>query len=330
MNRGQAFLIALLCVVALLSFLILLPFVEYVFAAVLLAYLLYPLHQRLEPRVGPIVSPILLIVASLVVVIVPLLYVISVLVSDLRALAGGDIGLEASTIETRMFEATGVEIDVTELLSLAGEELVEVLFGGVTGVFTAALQVSLGLALALFLLFYLLRDGAEFVAWLEALSPLPDRVTERLFTKIDHTTWGVVIGHLSVSVLQAVIAGVGLYLVGIPNVVFWTFVMALLALLPLIGAFLVWGPAAVYLVVIGDVTAGVLLAVYGVAVVSMVDNYARPLVIDQQARLNPGVILIGVFGGIYSIGFTGLFIGPIALGVLVATLETFREDYDRV
>ncbi|TKX76391.1 AI-2E family transporter, partial [Halorubrum sp. SD626R] len=84
------------------------------------------------------------------------------------------------------------------------------------------------------------------------------------------------------------------------------------------------------LVIIDQVTAGIFLAVYGVAVIAMVDNYARPLVIDQRAHLNPGIILLGVFGGIYSVGFTGLFVGPIVIGVLAATLETFREDYDAI
>ena len=157
-----------------------------------------------------------------------------------------------------------------------------------------------------------------------------DRDPDRLFERIDRTIWDVVIGHISVALIQSPIAGAGLYVAGIPNVVFRTFVMAVLALLPLIGAFLVWGPAAVYLVLIGDVTTGVLLAVYGIAVVSMVDNYARPIVIDQRATLNPGVILVGVFGGVYTIGFTGLFVGPIVLGVFAATLQTFKREYDRL
>lgn len=114
---------------------------------------------------------------------------------------------------------------------------------------------------------------------------------------------------------------------GIPNVVFWTFVMILLGVLPLIGAFLVWAPAAIYLVSIGRVEWGVLLIVYGV--VGTVDNYVRPLVIDRQgAHLNPGIVLIGVFGGVFAIGFTGLFVGPIVLAVLTAMIVAFDEEYD--
>ncbi len=342
MNRGQSFLLLLIGAVALLTLFIVLPFIEYVIASVILGYVLYPLHARLTGRIDGIdarisermasmISAISLIVASIVAVILPLVYISLVFVRDLTAIATGETDLDIVAIEERLAELTGEEVDITTRLTDAGDVLFEALFGGVSGFFSGALRASLGIALVLFLVYYVLQEGPEFVAWLRSIIPLPAGVTDELFAKIDATTWGVVIGHISVALLQAVVAGVGLWLAGIPNVVFWTFVMAVLALLPLIGAFLVWGPAAVYLVVVVDqTTAGVLLALYGIAVVSMIDNYARPIVIDKQAHLNPGIILVGVFGGIYSIGFTGLFVGPIVIGVFAATLETFREDYDTI
>jgi len=340
MNRGQSFLLLLIGAVALLTLFIILPFIEYVIAAVILGYILYPLHDRLTARIDGIdarvsegvasmVSAVALILASIVAVILPLAYISLVFVRDLTAIATGESELDVVAIEEQLAETLGEEVDIATWIAEAGDVLFEALFGGFSGFFAGVLRASLGLALVLFLVYYVLQEGPEFVEWLRSILPLPADVTDDLFTKVDATTWGVVIGHISVAILQAVVAGVGLWLAGIPNVVFWTFVMAVLALLPLIGAFLVWGPAAIYLVVVVDqTTAGVLLALYGIAVVSMVDNYARPIVIDKQAHLNPGIILVGVFGGIYSIGFTGLFVGPIVIGVLAATLETFREDYD--
>jgi len=332
MNRGQAFLVTVIGLVSALTLLIVAPFIEYIIASLILAYVLYPLHHRLERRIGGIASAVGLILATIVAVIVPLAYIVSVFLGDLQAIAAGETELDTAAIESWVgeFSDSEVEIELAELLSMAGDQLIQVLFGGYTGVFTFALQAALGTALMLFLVYYLLRDGPEFVEWAKDTVPLPPHVVDDLLSKIDATTWGVVIGHISVALLQAIIAGVGLWAAGIPSVVFWTFVMAVLALLPLIGAFLVWGPAAMYLFVIDEVTTAVLLAVYGVLIVSMVDNYARPILIDQQAHLNPGVILVGVFGGVYAIGFTGLFVGPIAIGVLAATLETFRKEYDRI
>ncbi|MDR9430395.1 MAG: AI-2E family transporter [Natronomonas sp.] len=332
MNRGQAFLLLLIGLVSVLTLLIVAPFLEYVVASLIFAYVLYPIHIRLERRVGGVASAIILIVGTVVAVIVPLAYIVSVFLADLRAIAAGETALDTDAIEVALSEFIDGEFDLelTELLSLAGNQLIQVLFDGYTGVVTFALQAAIGTALMLFLVYYLLQDGPEFIAWATDTVPLPPHVTDDLLSKIDAMTWGVVIGHISVALVQALIAGVGLWVVGIPNVVFWTFVMAVLSLLPLIGAFLVWGPAAGYLFVVGETTAGVLLALYGIFVVSLFDNYARPIVIDQQARLNPAVILVGVVGGVYAIGFTGLFAGPVVIGVLAATLETFRKEYDRI
>ena len=98
----------------------------------------------------------------------------------------------------------------------------------------------------------------------------------------------------------------------------------------LIGAFAVWGAASAYLVAIGDTANGLLLASYGLLVVSSVDNFVRPIVIDRRANLNPGLILLGVFGGVYVLGFVGLFVGPVVLGVLTATVKTYVEGYEKV
>mgnify|MGYP000061171363 CR=1 FL=1 len=332
MNRGQAFLLVLIGLVSAATVFIVVPFLEYVIGALIISYVLHPLHCRLEQRIGGAASAVALIFGTVVAVIVPLAYIVSVFVADLRALAAGETELDTAAIEQRLSEILGenIQIELADLLAATGDQLIRVLFDSYTGIVTFAVQAGIGTALMLFLVYYLLRDGPAFVEWGKDTVPLPAHVTDNLVTKIDATTWGVVIGHIVVALLQALIAGVGLWAVGIPKVIFWTFVMAVLSLLPLIGSFLVWGPAAGYLVVIDEVTAGILLVLYGVVVVSLFDNYARPILIDQQAGLNPGVILVGVAGGIYSIGFTGLFVGPIVIGVLVATLETFRAEYDRI
>ncbi|MFW5916866.1 MAG: AI-2E family transporter [Halorubrum sp.] len=346
MNRGQSFLLLLIGSVALLTLFVILPFVEYVIASAILAYVLYPFHvqlsrwlrdalsrrlrESLARPVGNMLSALALILSSIVAVILPLAYISWVFVRDLTDIARGNTDIDVVAIEARLAELTGQDIAVGDVLTTVGQTLVNTLFGGVSGIVSTTLRASVGLSLALFLVYYTLIDGPAFVRWLRSTSPLPADVTADLVDRVDAMTRGVVIGHIVVALLQAVVAGIGLWAAGIPNVIFWTFVMAVLALLPLIGAFFVWGPAAAYLVVVDEVASGVFLALYGVFVIAMVDNYARPLVIDQQAHLNPAVILLGVFGGIYSIGVTGLFVGPIVIGVLAATLETFREDYDTI
>jgi len=139
----------------------------------------------------------------------------------------------------------------------------------------------------------------------------------------------VLIGHVLVAVIQGVIAGVGLTLVGIPNAVFWTFVMVLLALIPLIGTFAVWAPASAYLAWTGNTTPAVALFVYGVFVVGISDEYLRPVLVNRYAKLGPSVIIVGVLGGLTVFGFMGIFVGPIIVGSLKAAIEVYDDHYGR-
>jgi len=328
MNKQQGFLLVVLGLSAVVSLLLVLPFLQYVLAAIVVAYVLYPASRRLEPRVGPRIAPMLVMTGAMVAVFVPVGYLTLVLVRDLVALSEGESGLDTSEVEGTIRELTGQQVDVTESVDALGAELLAVLFGNVSALVSTGLRVSIGLALMLFLVYYLLKDGAGFVAWLIDVAPMENGVCSRLFRRIDDTTWAVVVGHLFVAVLQGLVGGLGLFVAGVPNAIFWTFAMIVLAVLPLIGAFFVWAPAAAYLLAVGDATAGAFLFGYGLVVVSLVDNYARPILIDREAQLNPAVVLIGVFGGTYAIGVTGVFLGPVVLAVFVATVTAFDEEYD--
>lgn len=330
MNTQRAFLLLLMGLSGLATLLVVLPFLQYVLVGVILGYVLYPLYRRMAPRVGDRVAPIVLIAGTLLAGILPLLYIFLVFFRDLQAFARGQTGLQLGEIESTLQERFGVEVDLRAGAIEAGGNLMDALFGNVSELFALGLHATLGIALVLFIVYYVLRDGEEFVEWLQTVIPLSASTTHTLFDRLHRTTWGVVIGHLFAAVLQGVVAGIGLYFAGLPRPVFWTVVMIVLALLPLIGAFLVWGSASAYLVLVGEPTTGILLALYGIFVVSAIDEYGRPILIDHQARLNPAVILVGVFGGVYTLGFAGLFVGPIVIAVFAATLVTFRDEYDNL
>lgn len=328
MNREQAFLLVLVAATGLLSLLVLLPFLEFVFAALLLGYVLRPVHRRVTPYLGRRAGAVAVILGSLVAVLLPLSYVGLVLYRDAQAIAAGESALAADEVQAQLTALTGEEVDLAAATGDFAQLLLDALFGSVSELLGFLTTMALGVTLVLFLVYYVLLDGPAFVQWAVRVAPMDDAVAHRLAWKADQMTWGVVVGHIFVAVVQGLIGGLGLWAAGVPNPVFWTFVMVVMALLPIIGAFVVWGPAAAYLYLVGDVGMAVLLALWGLAVVSMVDNYLRSIVIDQSARVNPGVILVGVIGGVFTFGFVGLFVGPIAIGLFAATIRAFDEHYD--
>ena len=328
MNPGKSFLLVVLGLLLVVSTLLVMPFLQYVLIALLLAYVLYPLQRRLEPRIGSALASMVLVVGATVALILPFVAMIGLIASDAMRLAGeiGEDDLALGPIEEAIEQYTGMEVDLAGTIGSSVENVVNVMIGSAADVFGALAHVAIGIGLAAFLLFFLLKDGEKLLAWIHQVTPLPQRVQDDLFGSLDSITRAVLLGHVAVAIIQGVIAGLGLIATGVPNAIFWTFVMIILALIPAIGSFLVWAPAAAWLVWTGSTGAGVALFVYGVIVVSVSDEFLRPLIVGR-ADLNPSLIIVGVVGGVYLMGFMGLFFGPIILGALKVTVEEIDQHY---
>lgn len=328
MNRQQAFLLLMLAAAAVASFLVLLPFLQYVLGALLAGYVLRPLHRQLEPHVGTRPAAVTVIAGATVAVAIPLGYVGYIVYRDARQLAAGDSDLDIVALEEELAATTGREIDFTGATENFGALVGDVLTGNATQIIASVTHILLGLALVLFLVYYVLVDGPDFVQWAVRTVPMDDAVSLEIASRLDRMVWGVVAGHIFVAFAQGLIGGLGLWIAGVPNAMFWTVVMIITALLPVIGAFLVWGPAVSYLYLVGDPRAALFLFFWGFILVSLVDNYLRSIVIDQSADVNPGVILVGVVGGVYTLGPVGLFVGPLVIGVFAAMIRAFDAHYD--
>ncbi len=331
MNKRQGFVLILIALLFALSWMLVRPFLQYILMALLLAYVLQPLQVRLEPRLGRAVSAGLLVILGTLVILLPFLFLIGLIASDLREMASGlsTDDVPFSRVESELASLTGIEVDLSARASSAAERVAEILVGFAPDVVGALVHVMIGVGVTVFLLYYLLRDGDRLVAWIRNVSPLRGEIEDDLFDEIDRMVWAVLAGHVLVAIVQGVLAGIGLFVVAVPNAMFWTVVMVILGVIPLIGTFLVWAPAAGWLVLTGATLPGVALFVYGTVVVGISDDFLRPMIVGR-ATVGPSVIIVGVVGGMYVFGFMGLFVGPIIVGALKVVLELFAEHYDEL
>lgn len=331
MDRARVILLSLAGTLLVLAVLLVLPFVEFFLLAVLLTYALRPLQNRFQRRFGPKITAGGLVVSATVAIILPVLWLLRIVIREttgfVRRVRNGDITFDE--VEEWIFEVSGEEVDVLEGVRRFLQETGIGTINGALGVFGTITNLAIGIALTMFLLYYFLKDADKFDRWLRKTVPLPDHIYDELRRELDDVMWAVLASHVIIAVIQGVVAGLGLIVLGIPNPVFWTAVMVVLAVLPIIGSFLVWGPAALYLFSIGQPLAGGVLLVYGAIVVSFCDDFLRPLVIDRytETRLNPAAIILGILGGIYLLGFIGIFFGPVIIGSLRAVLDIYRQEY---
>jgi predicted PurR-regulated permease PerM len=193
---------------------------------------------------------------------------------------------------------------------------------------TRVISFIFGLTIMLIAVYYFLIDGHSMVESIGKLLPLAGDHQRTLLRDFVDVSRAVATATLLSALCQGLLAGIGYYFAGIPSVILLTFITILASLVPFIGAAIIWIPACLWLYWFkdGGTLAAILLAVYCVAVVSMVDNLVKPLVLQGKTNLHPLLALLSVLGGVQAIGAIGLFVGPMAVVFLQAALTMLRDE----
>jgi predicted PurR-regulated permease PerM len=213
------------------------------------------------------------------------------------------------------------QIDLPELAQGAASWLT-----GAAGSFVrASLEGTVTVLLTFYFLFYLLRDAEAARHAVESLLPLERTEFMLLAQRITDTIYATVYGTIAVATLQGVLGGAMFWFLGLPAPVLWGLLMAILAVFPFLGAFVVWAPAAAYLAMRGEWPSAALLTGWGVVVVGTVDNLVYPILVGQRLKLHTVPSFIAIAGGIILFGVPGVILGPVTVTTCLILLEIVRR-----
>jgi predicted PurR-regulated permease PerM len=221
---------------------------------------------------------------------------------------------------------------VQDRLRAAASERGQAVAGRVLGFGSDALDMIIAFFVAMYVLFFLLLDGPRVVRNIRRAVPLQAAHKDRLLTKLAAVIRATVKGNLFVAVVQGTLGGLALWVLGVHAPLLWGVVMAFLSLLPAIGAALIWGPVAIYLLATGAIWKGVALIAFGTVVIGLVDNILRPILVGKETKLPDYVVLISTIGGLSIFGLNGFVLGPVIVAMFIVAfdiLATSRgEDLD--
>ena len=184
------------------------------------------------------------------------------------------------------------------------------------GADTFGLVASLGVAL--YLAFFLIRDGDVLAGHARTALPVPPQFKQELIAKFMAVVRATVKGSLLIAGIQGLLGGVAFWALGVNGALLWAVVMAFLSLVPMVGASLVWLPVAVYLFISGQPWQGLALVAYGVLVIGLADNLLRPMLVGKDAGLPDYVVMITTLGGMAVFGVNGFIIGPTIAAMFIA------------
>ncbi len=333
------FLLALLLGALALTFFIFLPFFAPLALAAVFAVILQPLYRRLIPAVRgrESVAALCTVLISIVIILVPLFFIGFQILREAQGIyvsysdAGFVGSINALTDSIAPMADSIVPGSGDSIRNISAE--LDTYVRNALGIFVQHLGSTFaslaGLLLALFIffvtLYYLLRDGRALLRTLILLSPLSDVDDEKIAGRLGTAVNSVIKGMLSIAFIQGVLAGIGFAIFGVPNPVFWGLVAGFAAMIPAFGTALVIAPAVVYLAIGGDLWQAIGLAVWGTAAVGMIDNFLSPYFISRGMHLHPLLVLLSVLGGVIFFGPVGIFMGPLALSLLIALLDLYTD-----
>lgn len=191
-------------------------------------------------------------------------------------------------------------------------------------IFVATMESVLKIIFTLFTLYYFLAEGDTIVNVIKELIPSEAASREKFIKKISEILRAILYGSILTSIAQGFIALVIYLLLAIPNPFLFAFLTMLASYMPFLGTTLIWIPLSLYLLITGSYVKALLLFIFCALTVSQIDNILKPLLISGKTKIHNLLIFFSVLGGIYRFGMSGLFLGPIILGLFISIIEIYK------
>lgn len=341
----RPFLLVLLIFALYLAYLTLRPFLETIIFAVVFASLLRPLQVRLVRlyRGRENLAALTVVFVLTFLIAIPIFLFLSALVNQgFETTSRVNAWISEGNLQ-RLFERQQLLVveswfkDHLPFVELDKLDLQSAILDFSKGFGQYALKNAAGILenvasqlshffVMIFVVFYLVRDGQSMIKSIKYLSPLREEQEDRIFEGIRLVARSVLLGSFLTAVCQGAAGGIGLAIVGIPAL-FWGTVMAFASLIPVVGTALVWGPAAIYLILLGRWQAGLFLVIWSIVLVGSIDNFLRPFLMRGENNLPPFYIFLAIIGGVQYFGLAGILYGPLILTFAMVMLYIYSVEY---
>jgi len=322
---------------------IIVPFFVPIAWAAVFAILFYPIYEKLLRKVkSPGLTSLLLCFLIVLLIIGPITYLFVALVNEaagavakvnelyksgkLDSLLSFDLPWMNAAREKLSGYIDMSKIDVDAVARDAIDSVSSLLLNQTSWLVTNATRAVFYFVLMVFAMYYFFKDGDRVIDKIKRLMPLRPVRIEKTIRQLRDVIQATMYGGVVVALLQGVMGGIMFAAFGISSPIFWGAIMAFLAIIPVVGAFLVYVPAGIILILGGSVGKGIAVILIGSLVISQSDNVVRPWLISGRTEMHPLMLFFSILGGIALFGLLGLVVGPLIAAVFL-TLTKVIEEY---
>jgi predicted PurR-regulated permease PerM len=316
-------------ILILITFLMLKGIIISILLALILAYILYPAYKKTLKYVKEKNTAVILVLLVLLVVIaIPIIYLIPIIIQQTF-----DTYIEVQKIN---FADTLGKIFPNllkpEILSLISSNINSLVTKSLSAVITQLTDFILDftnfllqLAVFLFTFYFSVRDAEKLREYAQKVSPFSAKTENKFLEEFRNITNAIVYGQFLIGLVQAIALGLGLFVLGVPKALILSIIGLFVCLIPILGAWLIWLPVSIYLIISGNTTEGIALFIYGALFISLIDNLLRTVFLTHKTHLSLPLSMIGIIGGLYYFGISGILIGPLVIAYLLIIVDFYKE-----
>jgi predicted PurR-regulated permease PerM len=317
--------LAIILAIFTLTFLILKPIIMPIIFGLLFAYIFGPVYKKIKIIVkNENLAATLLVLSLTALVAIPVIYLVPVIVNQ-----AFETYVMIQNLNLTEILSSFIKSDAVSTLAINIDSIIGAMFTAFLTQFKDMLvnlpTLIFQFAVFLFTFFFAARDSEKLQKYISSLSPFPKATEERFLREFRGITNAIIFGQVLIGIIQGLALGAGLFFLGVPKVLVLTFVAMIVSMIPVLGSWLVWLPVSIFLLVTGQVFAGVFLILYGGLFVSSIDNLLRPYILSKRSTLPIALSLIGTIGGLFYFGIIGLVLGPLIIAYTLIIIEFYRQ-----
>jgi predicted PurR-regulated permease PerM len=326
------------------------PMITILLSSILLAYISFPIYNRIIKKIPhKSLSIILSLFIIVIIVLIPFsflafgvtqqgYYFYNSLSSNIVKGALFGFGCTSADSQVCSFLNQAEKFSLEQLSTFGVDkqlqEFMPVLEEKIKNIILSIPLIIAQIVFTIFIAYFILKEWENILKKIVDLLPIRTKTINELIKEFGDITHTVIYAQLFIALTQGIIGMIGFYIFGVPFPILLGCMIAFCALIPVIGTAFIWVPASLFLILSGyfahdywTLGKGICLFFYGLLIISTIDNILLTTIVHARAKVNQIVVIIGVIGGVSMFGFVGTFIGPILLPLLLTYFETFKERF---
>lgn len=340
-SQNIIFFILLTFITCLLAY-ILEPFFFAIFWAVLIASVFSPFYKFINKKiVNPNLCAALTMIGIIICLILPVVLFVDLLIMEIidiyqsyNSYSSNWIGTLSEALKALSKKPifAGLNVDQAFLITKSQEAfkfITNYFFNHISDFTQNTILIVIQFAVMLYSLFFFLRDGGRLVTILKENTPVDNKHLEHFIKQFLTTAKASLKFTFIIGAIQGFLGGLIFYITGIERALVWGVLMFALSIVPAIGCSLIWAPAGIIMLLLGNIWQGVTILLFGALVISSVDNLLRPVLLGRDTQMHSLLIFLSTLGGIAAFGFSGFILGPVIASLFLAAWQLFPEIYQK-